>query len=256
MDTTTSLSEKSKNIIEQIGSGKFKRIIICSGAGISTDANIPDFRYSKNKINPSTDMNVLKQYISEAKPTSSQILAKWLDDKGWLRRVYTQNVDGLYTDAGLDSNRLVEFHGNLKDDNVVYYEDPISLVNLKRLKNDHKLEFTENDYCDLLIVMGTSLKVSPFKAIPNMVNKKCVRVIVDINLDNCTETVRRYKPKGSIEEYSTFKSPSPTFKFYRKVSSKSKWYDNHSKWKEQYLLEMNCSEFSNLIMTTPKPTKC
>ena len=38
---------------------------------------------------------------------------------------------------------------------------------------------------DLLIVMGTSLQVAPFCALPNMVKKDCTRVLVTLNPLSC-----------------------------------------------------------------------
>ena len=198
-------------IQHKIAHGDFKNIIICSGAGVSVGAGIPDYRskdgifqkfherypayepsdiFSRSFRNAHPELTTDPEYIKlmniicESKPTPSHIFAKWLHDKGWLKRVYTQNVDTLYQSAGIDSDLLVEFHGNVND-GIILYGDDISPICLNRLKYDHCDELTNTNQCDLIIVMGTSLQVAPFCAIPNMVNKHCTRILVDINPEGC-----------------------------------------------------------------------
>merc|ERR1712178_447317 len=64
---------------------------------------------------------------SEAKPTATHRFCSWLHRKGWLRRVYTQNVDGLHLheDLNLPAHMVVECHGALRDGSIVLYGDPL-----------------------------------------------------------------------------------------------------------------------------------
>lgn len=187
--------------LKTIISGKYKNIIICSGAGVSTSSGIPDYRSSagifnqlsqKYKINgmliftrsyinsnPHIKQDPIyvefKQTMVDALPTPAHYLAKQLNDLGFLRRVYTQNVDGLYQKTGLPEDKIVEFHGNFIKDTTVLYGDPIPPSVITSLNND-----MNDKEVDLIIVMGTTLKVAPFCNIPKMVSNECQRVLVDL----------------------------------------------------------------------------
>ncbi len=104
---------------------KYKNIVILSGAGVSTNSGIPDYRsatgifkqmnlsdpeafFSRGNPHAKEAYEQFSQIILKAPPTSSHKFAKWLNDNGVLRRVYTQNIDGLYQKAGLPKEKLVE----------------------------------------------------------------------------------------------------------------------------------------------------
>lgn len=116
-----------REIVSKLEDGSIKNVITMVGAGISTAAGIPDFRspscglYSDEKIkncklpynhavfensyfeyNPEALYTVLKEsMLSERfKPTKAHYFIKLLEEKGVLRRHYTQNIDGLDRLAG------------------------------------------------------------------------------------------------------------------------------------------------------------
>ena len=53
----------------------------------------------------------------DARPTAAHRLCAWLHRRGWLRRVYTQNVDGLHLapELGLPASAVVECPGSFRD---------------------------------------------------------------------------------------------------------------------------------------------
>lgn len=105
--------------------GNFKNIVILCGAGISTNAGIPDFRspsaglYFKLrkynlpypeavfegryfKENPLPFYSLVRElFPSTLTPTTTHKFFSLLHQKGILRRVYTQNIDALEHLAGL-----------------------------------------------------------------------------------------------------------------------------------------------------------
>ena len=117
-----------------------KNVIVMSGAGISTNAKIPDFRsesfglYNRLakfnlphptavftldyfKENPKPFYSIahdLYPVMDEAKPTLTHYFIKLLDDKGVLLKHYTQNIDGLEDLTGLDRNKTVQAHGHIR----------------------------------------------------------------------------------------------------------------------------------------------
>ena len=120
--------DRAREIIAQ-GS----RITVLTGAGISTDAGIPDFRGPQGvwTKNPKAErMSTLSAYIGdrevrelawqsrmrspvwEAQPTRGHHALVELERVGVLRCLVTQNIDGLHGRAG--QRELAEIHGNAR----------------------------------------------------------------------------------------------------------------------------------------------
>lgn len=108
-----------------------KKILIFSGAGISTSAGIPDFRGSNgvwkvrepvyfdefisNEEKRKEYWNYkieMWSYFKNAKPTFSHFFITKLFNYSKLIGVVTQNIDGLHQKAGLPQEIVVELHGN------------------------------------------------------------------------------------------------------------------------------------------------
>jgi NAD-dependent deacetylase len=107
-----------------------RRIVVFTGAGVSTDSGIPDFR-SPGGIWTRYDPRQLgfRRYVSdpaarrlawrlrrelhrmEAKPNPAHLACVRLAESGRLAGVITQNIDGLHGDAGLPAELVCEVHG-------------------------------------------------------------------------------------------------------------------------------------------------
>ncbi|NXC10603.1 SIR2 deacetylase, partial [Orthonyx spaldingii] len=116
-------------------SDRCKNVVCMVGAGISTSAGIPDCRspgigiYSNLqsfglpypeaifdidffKKHPEPFFTLARElYPGQFKPTVCHYFMRLLQDKGFLLRCYTQNIDTLERVAGLDPELLVEAHG-------------------------------------------------------------------------------------------------------------------------------------------------
>jgi NAD-dependent deacetylase len=112
------------------------RIVALTGAGISTDSGIADFR-GPNGVwtkNPEAErMATLDVYVNEpalrqrawqsrltspmpeAQPNPGHHALVTLERAGRLHTLVTQNIDGLHQKAGSDPERLIEIHGNALD---------------------------------------------------------------------------------------------------------------------------------------------
>jgi len=113
-----------------------ERIVALTGAGISTDSGIPDFR-GPNGVwtkNPAAEKTAtLSHYLSnpdvrkqawrnrvespmwEAAPNAGHHALVELERRGKLIALITQNVDGLHLKAGTDPDLLIEVHGNTRE---------------------------------------------------------------------------------------------------------------------------------------------
>jgi len=105
-------------------------VVILSGAGVSTDSGIPDYRGptgTQRRTAPITyrefvsDPAARRRYwarsqvgwrhVRHARPNPAHTAVARLERNGWTSGLITQNVDGLHGAAG--SRDVVELHGNL-----------------------------------------------------------------------------------------------------------------------------------------------
>ena len=107
-----------------------------TGAGISTDSGIPDFRGPKGvwTRNPEAEKRAtLQHYMSDpqvrrkawldrldhpawaAEPNAGHRALVHLERRGKLDTLVTQNIDGLHQAAGSDPERVVEVHGTIRE---------------------------------------------------------------------------------------------------------------------------------------------
>lgn len=110
------------------------RVTVLTGAGISTDSGIPDFRGPKGvwTRNPEAEkMATLQHYLADpevrrrawrsrldnpawrADPNRGHLAITQLHRQGKLRALITQNVDGLHQAAGIPDDKVIEVHGTM-----------------------------------------------------------------------------------------------------------------------------------------------
>ncbi|KAM4063828.1 sir2 family protein [Hirsutella rhossiliensis] len=123
-------------VAEYIKSGHGKRIVVLTGAGISTAAGIPDFRSPKTGLYNNLarldlpyaeavfDIEYFRQhpepfyvlaqelYPGKFHPTVSHAFIALLARKGLLQMLFTQNIDCLERAAGVPADKIVEAHGS------------------------------------------------------------------------------------------------------------------------------------------------
>jgi NAD-dependent deacetylase sirtuin 2 len=220
--------------------GSIRNVIVLTGAGISTNSGIPDFRSPEKGLytspqfrarfgpsgvsglfapdavakRPEEFFSVCKEVFGPAvdgryKPTPAHFFLKLLHDKGILRRNYTQNIDMLERLVGLPREKVIEAHGSFAKATCIKCFAPCT--NMREYWNDIQsdvvprcescrsvlrpnvvffgeglpAEFTDHqaaDFgcCDLLIVMGTSLKVYPFAGLTNQVTNLTPRLLFNL----------------------------------------------------------------------------
>lgn len=163
-----------------------------------------------------------------------------------MKRVYTQNVDGLYQRTGLPDDMIVEFHGSINNDSIVRYGEDIPKEAISQVLDDF-------DTLDplILIVMGTSLQVYPFAAIPNLAPKGSIRILVDININKFLPTRKQSEFFHSIGSAPISFSVRQNGRIRkRSVRSEIEWgYGNHTrkkKWKD-FLIESSTDDFSQRL---------
>jgi len=112
-----------------------QRIVVLTGAGISTDSGIPDFRGPDGvwTRNPEAEKySTIGHYLADpdvrvrawrhrmdapvwrAEPNAGHRALVELERSGRLDLLVTQNIDGLHQAAGSDPSSVVEMHGSMR----------------------------------------------------------------------------------------------------------------------------------------------
>lgn len=108
-----------------------RRMVVFTGAGISTESGVPDFRSPGGVWSKMTPIYFQEFVGSEekrreawtraftgkagwvgAKPNAGHFAVARLVEQGKVTAVITQNVDNLHQDSGVPPDRIVELHGN------------------------------------------------------------------------------------------------------------------------------------------------
>ncbi|HEY6251882.1 MAG TPA: Sir2 family NAD-dependent protein deacetylase [Candidatus Angelobacter sp.] len=113
-----------------------RRIVALTGAGISTESGIPDFRGPKGlwTQNPKAEkLSDIRYYMADgevrklawqhrishpawqAKPNAGHLALAILEQSGRLHALITQNIDGLHQRAGNSAGKVIEVHGTIYD---------------------------------------------------------------------------------------------------------------------------------------------
>jgi len=122
-----------KEAVEQLRSmiDECKRGVVFTGAGISTESGIPDFRSPGGiwtKYQPIQFQDFLASdemrreswrrkfatddVMKKAEPNKGHIAVAKLVQKGKVTSIITQNVDGLHQFSGVPDDLIIELHGN------------------------------------------------------------------------------------------------------------------------------------------------
>jgi NAD-dependent deacetylase len=112
-----------------------RRIVVLTGAGISTDSGIPDFRGPRGvwTTNPDAEkQSTLQNYLADpqvrqaawrsrmahpawtARPNRAHLALVELEQRGKLHALITQNIDELHQLAGHATERIIEVHGTMR----------------------------------------------------------------------------------------------------------------------------------------------
>jgi NAD-dependent deacetylase len=200
-----------------------KYTVVLTGAGMSTESGLPDFRSAGKGLwkylNPQELASTYAmQYNREAfidfykfridglkqcKPHQGHfILAKW-EKNGWIKSIITQNVDGFHREAG--SRNVIELHGTLaalhchsckrEYENTLYLKGKYtckdcggflrpSVVLFGENLPHEAIEASEQETlkADLMIVLGSSLQVSPANYFPLEAKRNGAKLVI-VNME-------------------------------------------------------------------------
>lgn len=225
-----------ETIAESLRSNAYKKVLVVSGAGVSVAAGIPDFRSPGSGLYDNLHKYDLpypeaifdvdfynknsQPFVTLAKeiwpgvnyrPTLTHCFFSLLDKKKILRRVYTQNIDGLEAVAGVSEETLVECHGHFRSSACIKCRTPFDaklcqstmidkgeaptcnscggpvkpdIVFFGEVMPSRFSDLVHYDVAssDLVIVLGSSLMVAPVCSIPDWVKSNVPRLLINRDL--------------------------------------------------------------------------
>ncbi|KAM0445663.1 hypothetical protein ACHAQK_001877 [Fusarium lateritium] len=228
------LTERSlAAVAEYIKSGRSKRIVVLTGAGISTAAGIPDFRSPGTGLYANLarlnlpyaeavfDISYFREhpepfyvlanelYPGKFHPTVSHAFIALLARKGLLQMLFTQNIDCLERVAGVPSDKIIEAHGSFATQRCIECKEEYPEDKMKEHVFGGKVPHCDKEGCkglvkpdivffgeplpkafdnntyqvamaDLVLVVGTSLSVYPFAALPGIAQEGKPRVLFNM----------------------------------------------------------------------------
>jgi NAD-dependent protein deacetylase/lipoamidase len=205
-----------------------QRIVVLTGAGISTESGIPDFRGPQGvwTRDPKAEkMATIQHYVADpevrkrawqsrlespawtAEPNAGHRALVFLERRGKLDTLITQNVDGLHVKAGSDPARIVEIHGTMREvvclscNERAPMERALARVRageadpacrscggiLKSatisfgqalVRDDLERAQRAAERCDLLLAVGTTLAVFPIAGVVPVAREAGARLII------------------------------------------------------------------------------
>jgi len=216
---------EEEELVRKLSGGEYKNIVIMCGPGISVNAGIPDIRspsalltaglyFKLRKYNlpypgavldggyfrqdPKPFYGLIREIFPETlSPTRTHKFFSLLHEKGYLKRVYTENIDALEVLSGIPPKKIIEAHGSFQS---AYCTQCRKTYDLRWLKQEIFSPETNDEVpkcdkcqgvvrpnvvlfgeslpgkfwrhqtedfsrCDLLLVFGTSLVVGPFNSL-------------------------------------------------------------------------------------------
>lgn len=181
-----SLEEKIQLLAEWIYESQY--LVVFTGAGISTESGLPDFR-GPNGLWTRQDKGLPPPPMTtpweDMEPNKGHLAIVDLQKLGKLKFIISQNVDNLHLKSGIHPDLIAELHGNrtkLRCTSCGKTYDKStgqtkcscggrligSVVDFGQSlpEKDLMLSFEHSSKCDLFIVLGSSLVVSPASDMP------------------------------------------------------------------------------------------
>jgi len=207
-DTPEELEEKIRILANFVRESNF--FVTYTGAGISTSAGIPDFRgpqgvWTLKALNQQRTAPTVERH--EAIPTTTHMSLLALLQSGYLKRIISQNTDGLHLKSGVPPSNICELHGNINVEScslcgAVYWRP----FPVRSDWNKNLLTYRDCDCGGRLRFTSVAFEQS----MPNLCLEKALEVSNKADLTLCLGTSMRVKPACTLP-----------------LKGKKKWGDDH-----------------------------
>jgi len=175
-----------------------KHMVVFTGAGISTGSGLPDFR-GPDGVWTRRDKGLSTEWpdLTIAEPNSGHMAIYELQELGKLSFLVSQNIDNLHLKSGIRRELLAELHGNVAMLRCQRCETQVdkdsgldrcscggklvsSVVDFGQSLPAQDVEdsFSHAEQCDLMVVVGSSLVVTPAADVPVVAFEKGARLVI------------------------------------------------------------------------------
>lgn len=175
-----------------------QHLVMFTGAGISTESGLPDFR-GPDGVWTRRDKGLSTEWpdLSTAEPNLAHMAILELQELGKLSFLVSQNIDNLHLKSGIRPELLAELHGNVARLRCQRCGTQVdTAVGLKKCSCGGKLVSSVVDFgqslpekdiedsfrharqCDLLVVVGSSLVVTPAADVPVIAYEHSARLVI------------------------------------------------------------------------------
>ena len=212
-----------------------KKLVIFSGAGISAESGLSTFRdnggiweqypieevatpeaWLKNPKKVNEFYNMRRKNCLEAEPNNAHYKIASLENRFDIS-IVTQNIDDLHERAG--SKNILHLHGEIIKSRSSVTNETFHIKGSKIKENElcpkgyplrpHVVWFGEDvpnltlatnlvNEADILVIIGTSLRVYPAANLIYQTNSKCMKYIIDPNEIDVPNDVIHINEKGSV----------------------------------------------------------
>ena len=175
-----------------------KHLVVFTGAGISTESGLPDFRGPDGIwTRQAKGLPTKPRDFSSAEPNTGHMAIVELQKLGKLSFLISQNVDNLHLRSGIRLDLLAELHGNVTKLRCTRCKAQVDKsANIDRCSCGGRLvssvvnfgqslpqkELTDSHWhsqnCDLFIVAGSSLVVTPAADMPRVALESGARLVI------------------------------------------------------------------------------
>jgi NAD-dependent SIR2 family protein deacetylase len=175
-----------------------KHLVVFTGAGISTESGLPDFRGPDGIwTRQAKGLPTRARDFSSVEPNAGHLAIVELQKLGKLSFLISQNVDNLHLRSGIRPDLLAELHGNVTKLRCNRCEAQVdrsaglntcscggkltsSVVNFGQSlpRRDLADSYRHSQHCDLFIVAGSSLVVTPAADMPKVAVQSGARLVI------------------------------------------------------------------------------
>jgi NAD-dependent SIR2 family protein deacetylase len=176
-----------------------KYLVVFTGAGISTESGLPDFRGPDGLwTRREKGLPIKPMRFDSVEPNSAHMAIVELQKLGRLAFLIAQNIDNLHLKSGIRPDLLAELHGNVtklrcsrceleldRSSNLAICPScsgklVSSVVNFGQSLPRKALEasYQHSKKCDLFVVVGSSLVVTPAATMPKVALEAGARLVV------------------------------------------------------------------------------
>jgi len=174
-------------------------LVVFTGAGISTESGLRDFR-GPDGLWTRRDKGLAapRQDFTGAEPNSGHVAIHELQELGRLAFLISQNVDNLHLKSGIRPELLAELHGNLTRVRCTECDFRMDRVEGEREcplcggklvstvvdfgqslpQKDLAESYEHSQKCDLFIVVGSSLVVTPAADMPRVALQAGAKLVI------------------------------------------------------------------------------